>query len=123
MVENQVTEGRRIAELLASELDGRTDGWFDQVTIANVDQDVEPSVQGRAAYDIVINAKTRGTVYLHPQRVRVELNDRIADLTAAAHAAGLPVRRKASGPPTVVILLENGAAVKPVLDVIEVLVE
>lgn len=123
MVDNQVSDGTRIAELLASELDGRTDGWFDQVTIANVNHDVEPAVEGRAAYDIVSNEDTLGTVYLQPNRVRFEVTARIGDLQAAADEVGLPVRSKSSTPPIVAILLENGAAVKKSLDVLEVLIE
>lgn len=123
MVGNQVTDGTRIAELLASELDGRTDGWFDRVTITNVSPDAEPSIDGTDAYDIVLDATTVGTAYLHPERVRLEFTDRLSEFIRAAHEAGVPVQKKSSSPPRVVILLGNGAAVKHVLDVMGVLIE
>lgn len=52
MVRDTVTDGVRIAELLSSELHGRTDGVLAHVTVTNADPDVEPSVDGERAYDV-----------------------------------------------------------------------
>lgn len=53
MVEDRITDGRRIAELLASEIEGRTDGDLGRFAVSNANHDVEPTVDGARAYDLV----------------------------------------------------------------------
>ncbi len=48
MVEERITDGRRIAELLSSEVDGREDGELAEYAVTNADRDVEPTADARA---------------------------------------------------------------------------
>lgn len=52
MVDDEITDGRRIAELLASELTGRRDGELAALSVVDADRDVEPTVGGARAYDV-----------------------------------------------------------------------
>ena len=122
MVEERVTDGRRIAELLSSELHGREDGGLDRVAVVDARNDIEPTVNGARAYRIALvdrrdegdddENEFLGTVYVHPERARVEL--RIGQETAVetARETGLRVRPKAVEPPRTLLFVESGAEVK-----------
>ncbi|AGB39233.1 hypothetical protein [Natronococcus occultus] len=123
MVEDRITDGRRIAELLASELDGREDGALAAVAVVDADRDVEPSADGARAYDVVANDDPLATAFVHPDRLRLEFErgqERAAD---AAAERELRVRPKATTPPRTLVFVESGAAVKRASDVVEVVVE
>ena len=123
MVEERTTDGRRIAELLASELDGREDGALESVSVTDADRNVEPSADGARAYDLVGTEADRiARVFVHPDRLRLEF-ERGQEL-AAETATGLElrVRPKASKPPKTLVFVENGAAVKRATDVVDAVV-
>jgi hypothetical protein len=89
MVEERLTDGRRIAQLLASEVTGHGDAL---ATVSVTDADP--------------------TVLVQPDRIRVEF-ERAVDVAAdAASDAGLRVRPKAVEPPRTLVFVENGAQVK-----------
>jgi len=141
VVGDTVTDGVRIAELLASELHGRTDGVLANVAVTDA-RDVEGSVDGERAYDVayadrpLVGAPDRdvdvldvgdaaaagsgerlAAVFVHPDRVRVEFA--VAADVAAEAAAGtrLRVRPTATRPPRTLAFVESGAAVKAAADV------
>ncbi len=119
MVEDRITDGRRIAELLSSELDGREDGLLERVAVTDADRDVEPSADGARAYDIAYRDERLARAFLHEDRVRLEFE---AGQDAAADAAAdleLRVRPKATEPPKTLVFLESGAAVKRATDVVQ----
>jgi hypothetical protein len=149
MTEDRVTDGVRIAQLLSSELHGRTDGVLAHVAVTDADADVEPSVDGEHAYDVAFsrttlvtepdrdvdaldveggdspgsNTESLASVFVHPDRVRVEF---VAGVDAAAEAAAdtrLRVRPKATTPPRTLAFVESGAAVKDAADVARTVVE
>lgn len=126
MAEDRIEDGTRIAQLLASELDGRADGAFAALGLAETDPDVEPTADGAFAYavDVESDADERlAEVYVHPDRVRVEFLQ-AADLAAErAGEAGLRVRPKATDPPRTLAFIESGAAVKRAADVFEALID
>src|SRR6056297_1124204 len=97
MVEERITDGTRIAELLASELDGREDPPLDRFAVVNADDDVEPTVDGALAYEIALRDED-GTG-----------GESGGD---AGSDAGLRVRPKAVTPPRVLVFVESGAEVK-----------
>lgn len=122
MVEDRLTDGVRIAELLASEL----------VTFASVtdaDPDVEPTAEGALAYAVRRtgaagvgaeaadgDAETHdpdpvAEVYVHPDRVHVEFTTAHEAVVDAAREAGLRVRPAAS---RTIVFVADGAEVKRV---------
>lgn len=125
MVEERTTDGRRIAELLASELDGREDGALEAVSVANADRDVEPSTDGARAYDLVAGAEADriARVFVHPDRLRLEFEHRRELAAETATELELRVRPKASKPPKTLVFVESGAAVKRATDVVDAVVD
>jgi hypothetical protein len=143
MVEDRLTDGVRIGQLLASEIAGDR-GRLDGIAVTDGDPDVEPTADGALAYRLVrvdeadradgdapghddcdVDAPSRddrdvvAEVYVHPDRTRVEFV-RAPDAAAdAAGEAGLRVRPKATRPPRTLVFVEDGAAVKRVRPVIE----
>ena len=143
MVEDRLTDGVRIGQLLASEIAGDR-GRLDGIAVTDGDPDVEPTADGALAYRLVrvdeadradgdapghddrdVDAPSRddrdvvAEVYVHPDRTRVEFV-RAPDAAAdAAGEAGLRVRPKATRPPRTLLFVEDGAAVKRVRPVIE----
>jgi hypothetical protein len=119
MVEDRITDGRRIAQLLASELDGRTDGRLRSITVTNADPDIEPTDAGARAYDVATGDTTVATVFVHPERVRIETGVEGERLEAFG-SEGLTRVSGMNGPG---IVVEHGAAVKGAVDVLVAAIE
>jgi len=117
MVEDRVTDGRRIAQLLASELDGRTDGPLDDVAVTDADPDVEPDPEGARAYDVTAGEATLASVFVHPESVHLAVSTNPEGVAEAAVARGLRAVR-GPGQSEAAIILEHGAAVKRVVDIL-----
>lgn len=139
MVADRLTDGVRIGQLLASEVAGNH-GRLRGLGVTDADPDVEPTPDGALAYRLVRDdsdgglarddAETTGAgetdidgvvaeVYVQPDRVRIEF---VRAPDAVADAAGdrrLRVRPKAVRPPRTLVFLEDGAAVKRILPVLE----
>ncbi|WP_458188057.1 hypothetical protein [Haladaptatus sp. NG-WS-4] len=116
MVEDRITDGVRIAQILSSEVDGREDPPLDSLAIVNADRDVEPIDDGALAYEIQQDDTVVASVFVHPDRVRIELVDGIESAEQTAREAGLRVRPKAVEPPRVLVFVESGAEVKRAVD-------
>ncbi|WP_227353700.1 hypothetical protein [Haladaptatus salinisoli] len=121
MVEERVTDGVRIAQILSSEVDGREDPPLDSLSVANANRNVEPTADGALAYEVERNGESGGgevvaKVFVQPDRVRVELSEGIEAAAKAAREAGLRVRPKAVEPPRVLVFVESGAEVKRAVD-------
>ncbi|SDF43332.1 hypothetical protein SAMN04488067_104179 [Halorubrum xinjiangense] len=130
MVTDRLTDGVRIAQLLASEVTGN-ESDLRGLTVADADPDVEPTADGELAYRIVRergdsadefggdeSAEPVAEVYVQPDRARIEA---IAAPDAAATAAGevdLRVRPKTVHPPRTLVFVEDGAQVKRALPVL-----
>jgi hypothetical protein len=146
VVDERVTDGRRIAQLLAAELRGHERGALGRLAVTDI-RDVEGSEHGEFAYGVALlppgetadrrnpDVETRGVVerladvYVHTDRARVEFRiapDTAADAgqDAAAEAeSGLRVRPKATTPPRTLLFLESGVAAKRALPVFQAVVE
>lgn len=118
VVDERVTDGRRIAELLASEIEGRTDGSLEVLSVTDADRSVEPSPNGNRAYDISTTASVIGQVYVHPTRARLELTDGQIAAREAVDATELQWRATGDPAPKLLIFLPDGVAVKRVLPVL-----
>ena len=112
MVEERLADGMRIAQLLASEVTGRTDGPLGKLVITDADPDVEPTVDGGSAYLIERDDQPLGEVFVQPDRVRVELREGIEAAVEMAEQRKLRVRPKAVEPPRTLVFIESGAEVK-----------
>ncbi|WP_339103321.1 hypothetical protein [Haloterrigena salinisoli] len=124
MVEERITDGRRIAELLASELDGREDDELASIAVANADRDVEPTTDGARAYDVTLalpdsDDQRIARVFVHEDRARLEFEMGQDVAVEAAEDVGLRVRPKAAQPPRTLVFVESGAAVKRATDVVK----
>lgn len=136
MVDEELDDGVRIAELLASELTGRGVGAFADVTVENADLDVEPTEFGERAYDVHHDGEHVASVFVHPDRAHVEFRGRddgggdqrvtdgradgLDDVRDRAADLDLRVRPKATQPPRLLVFVGNGAEVKRVIDVVAV---
>ncbi|WP_336002301.1 hypothetical protein [Halorientalis halophila] len=121
MVEDRVTDGRRIAQLLASEVTGRETGPLAAMAVVDADPDVEPTADGAFAYGIDRDGDRVADVAVQPDRAYLELRAGVAAGTDAAEAAersDLRVRPKAVDPPRALLFVESGAAVKAAVDVL-----
>ncbi|SEV79848.1 hypothetical protein [Natrinema salifodinae] len=121
MVEDRITDGRRIAELLSSEIDGREDGELEYFAVTNADRDVEPTADGARAYDIAHDDRDEriARAFVHEDRAHIEF---AAAQDVAADAASdleLRVRPKATTPPRTLVFVESGAEVKRATDVLQ----
>ena len=112
MVVERITDGRRIAQLLASEVDGRADSSLDRLAVADADRGVEPTVDGAFAYGIEADGEPFAEVYVQEDRARIELRRGLDEARAAAGDRKLRVRPKAVEPPRTLVFVESGAEVK-----------
>lgn len=110
MVRDRITDGKRIAELLASELSGRTDGVLADVTVGDADPDAAPSADGNPAYEVRYEGTPVATVLLYPDRAAVRFESP-APLDATDPADRLD---RSDG----TLQIPSGAAVKDALDAI-----
>lgn len=124
MVEERVGSGTRIAQLLASELDGRDDGLLASLSVVEANHDVEPTAEGAFAYAIELEQGETtddgrlAEVYVHPDRAHVELAAS-EEVVEVAEDEGLRVRPKATHPPKTLVFVESGAEVKRAVSVVE----
>jgi hypothetical protein len=128
MTDDRITDGRRITELLASEVTARSDGPLSGLELVDVQSDAEGSEDGTFAYGIAVDEVDTETqirladVYVHDERAFLEFRTGLDPIPATAKEANLRVRPKAVEPPRVLVFVEDGGAVKRALDVIRVAV-
>lgn len=120
MVEDCITDGKRIAELLSSELSGRESGSLAQITVIDADPDATPSEDGTPAYSIATDEGQIGVVSLFPDYVRLTLTVGARTVVESSASKGIPARREDDD---AVLRIESGAAVKRAIDLIAAAVE
>jgi hypothetical protein len=118
MVERRITDGRRIAGLLASEVDGREDSGLALLSLTDADPDVEPTTDGALGYRIQWEDEPFADVFVQPDRIRIEFRAGPDRAAKAAREVGLRARPKAVNPPRTLVFVESGAAVKRATDVL-----
>lgn len=146
MVDDRLSDGVRIGQLLASEITGNR-GRLRELSLTDADPDVEPTTDGALAYAVLrtddadeplptndADETTGGTgtgtdgdvvaeVYVQPDRLRVEFVGAPDAAAAAGSEAGLRVRPKAVRPPRTLVFVEDGAQVKWILPVFEAVLD
>ena len=122
MVDDETTDGTRIAQLLSSEIHGHERGGLGSLSVVDADTGVEPEEFGAFAYGVAFETDDRqrriAEVYVHPDRARVEFTVGVEAAAEAANREGLRVRPKAVDPPRTLVFVENGAEVKRALRVV-----
>lgn len=118
VVEDRVRGGRRVAELLASEIEGREDGPFDGLAVTDADRDVEPSVDGTRAYDISSDDGVIGQVFLHDKRARLELTSGLEAAREELIESEARWRVLGGDRPRILVFIPDGVTVKRVLPAI-----
>ena len=118
MVEDRITDGTRIAELLSSEITGHERSPYGEMAVANADPDVEPTADGARAYDVEHDGERLARVFVQPDRVRLELHAGLEAARESAEDADLRTRPVASEPPRLVVFVAYGAATKRAFDVL-----
>ncbi|MEF8842002.1 MAG: hypothetical protein V5A62_10310 [Haloarculaceae archaeon] len=121
MVEDRITDGRRIAQLLASEIRGHERGPLGRLAVLDV-RDVEGDVHGEFAFGVDARTDTGDSgarrvadVYVHDDRARVEFREAPEVAADAGREAGLRIRPKAVQPPRTVVFVEDGVEAKRAL--------
>ena len=109
MVEDRITDGKRIAQLLASELTGLETGALAAVDVIDADPDATPSESGTVAYRVEAEETEIADVLLF--RERVEIRFGVDPSSPDTSARGLDRSGET-------LELTSGAAVKSAADVI-----
>src|SRR6056297_1547145 len=113
MVEDRITDGKRIAQLLASELSGLATPPLDRVTVVDATPAVEPAPEGAAAYGLAVDGERIGTVTVFPDAAVLAVRGTLPSDTDAG--GGVSVER---GDEEVRIRIAYGAAVKRAVDLV-----
>lgn len=118
MVDDVITDGKRIAELLSSEVTGHETAPYDRLSVENAEPDVDPTDAGQRAYDVHRDGERLASVYVMPERARVELFDGLEAAEREAEQRDLPTRPVGGKPPRLLVFVDNGARTKRALDVL-----
>jgi hypothetical protein len=115
MVEERLTDGVRVAQLLSSEVTGGT-GPLAPATVVDADPEVTPTADGARAFSVAVADDRVATAFVLPERVRLEVTRGVDAAAEAATAAALRVRRHPGPPPRALVFVPDGAAVKRAAD-------
>jgi hypothetical protein len=75
MVEDEITDGKRIAQFLASELTGLDQKRLEDIDITDADDSAQPSPDGTHAYRLTRGTDTLATVVMYPEAVELRRLD------------------------------------------------
>ena len=123
MVEDEIRDGTRIAELLEAELSGFEEPPFDRLAIQDRSPEADPTEPEAAAFSVAVDGELLFTVFLQPDRIFLEFASHQAAVAEAARDEGLRVRPRAAEPPATLLFVERGADVKRVIDVLRATLE
>lgn len=116
MVDERVTDGTRLGELLASELDNRTDSGLARIEVRNVDEAATATPSGTEAFEIWMDTEPIATVTLYPDQVELRFCVPVAPVLELADSVGL-TGSEAPEDDAVVVWVDDGAEVKRVVEV------
>lgn len=118
MVRDRLRDGKRIAQLLASEIEGNG-GTLASLAVTDADVDVEPTADGAFAYAVGDGDERISEVYIQEDRARVEFLVGQDVAAEVGEKQNLRVRPKAVRPPRTLVFVEDGAQVKRILPAFE----
>ncbi|MFC6989275.1 hypothetical protein ACFQJD_12160 [Haloplanus sp. GCM10025708] len=120
MVEDALADGKRIAQLIASEIEGHEASLAD-LSVTDADPDVEPTPDGAFAYAVVRGDERVAEVVVYPDHARVAFLTGRAAATEAAESEGLRVEPAAGDSDRTLVYVETGAQAKRVVRAFEAL--
>jgi len=116
MVEERITDGKRIAELLASELSGLDTGSLEHVAVVDADRSATPSESGTQAYRLTYRDDALARVLIYPEHAELHL---ARERTwPDQQAIPTPDERDILDGEGDVFTVDSGAAVKDAVDAI-----
>ncbi|MFW6385388.1 MAG: hypothetical protein ACOCY7_04555 [Halodesulfurarchaeum sp.] len=118
MVEEEIRDGDRIADLLAHELEGFEEPPFDSIRIVEPAVDDSDASGGDVAFSVDYRDQRLCEIQIQPDRILLEFRMVPDSIVEAAQAVDLRVRPKATDPPSTLLFVERGADVKRVIDVL-----
>jgi hypothetical protein len=121
VVEDRLSDGKRIAELLSSELTGLAAGPLEDVAVTDANPDVEPTDEGPMAYGITYEGNRVATVSVMPAVALLALEESIArsvDLAAVIAEVDHPDVAPGEADQSTRLRIESGAGVKATVDVL-----
>jgi hypothetical protein len=110
MVEDRITDGKRIGQLFASELTGLERGPLGAVSVEDAEPDVEPTAEGAFAFRVAAAGEPIGTVTVTDAAARLELE---RPTTVESERDDVTVENEGR-----VVGAHSGAAVKTLVDVV-----
>jgi len=110
MAEDTITDGKRIAQLLASELTGLETGALSAVDVVDADPDATPTDAGTFAYRVVAEKTELAEVFLCPTYAELEFTVEPVRTPAAENRDLFRAGR--------IVQITTGAEVKPTVDLI-----
>lgn len=122
MVEDSLSNGRRIGQLLASEIRGRTRGPLGSLAVVDV-RDADGRPEGQFAYGIDRGDERLADAYVHENRASLAVRTGIEAAVAAADRNGLDLQEDTPDSPGPAVVVDSGAAVKRALNVLEAVVD
>jgi len=117
--DDRLRDGRRIAELLAAELAGRSERGLDRLAVRDAEPEVEPTPDGARAFTITTNGVRLATVLVQPEQALLELNRHPDAVEPTASEADLEIQ--ASPDTATRLVVPDGAAVKRAVRVLRTL--
>jgi len=78
MVDDRITDGKRIAQLLSSELTGLDEGRLADVAVGDPNPDASPTATGTTAYTVTAGGAPFAVVSMYPERVTVTFEEPVA---------------------------------------------
>lgn len=118
MVDPEIRDGDRIAELLAAEIEGFEDSPFDAMGVVYSGETGTAADPDGSVYTVTVDGETLFETMVQEDRIYLEFRRLQAEIADAAEAEGLRVRPKATRPPATLVFVERGADVKRVIDVL-----
>lgn len=115
MVDERITDGKRIAQLLSSELTGLQTGALEAVSVTDADPDAMPTATGTDAYTIRTDGVELATVKLFPEYAEIRF---AVDPVTEKAATGSTSLEEQSDTGDRILQVTSGAAVKDAVDVI-----
>jgi hypothetical protein len=103
--------GKRIAQLLASEIEGRAGRGLGPLAVADARPEADPSAAGVVAYRVTADGRPVATVLMYPDHAELAVESGTEAARGAAREADLPV---ADSLP-LCVSIPDGGAVKRVL--------
>ena len=111
MVRDRITDGKRIAQFLASEVTGLETGFLAEIAVTDVDEDAEPNPDGTLAYRIERDGDAVASVVLYPEHVALQRPD--------GRGWGVPDSADRVSVDGSALSIESVAGVKQALDALE----